>query len=418
MKAKPRWRPAVIAVLVLGAGCGGTGSSDRWTGSIETLPNGAVRITNPARGLWEDGTPWRLVPDLVLGKVEGDGADVFGAISGLAVDGAGRIYVLDRQANELRIFAPDGSHFRTVGRSGEGPGEYKAANGLLWLSADTLLVVDQQGARYSVLSRDGDWVRSVPRRLPFFGWAFQGGIANDRVYESFAVGPPGGERHPALFGTLLRDESSSEAGRVAPAEPRPAAMIGGADTVLLPEPDAPPRTNFSVQTASAGMVMGVPFTAASIYTLGGPDRIWHGHGSAPTVFLTSFAGDTLTEIVLDLMPAPVTDAELADWEAGPAVKQFREMGGKLDMDRIPESKPFFDDIAVDPEGDLWLGLPAAPAQSAFAVVDPEGRYLGRFDIAGMTRTTWLHPVVRNGRIYWVGTDDLDVPHVYVYRIEK
>jgi len=415
---RPMRRPHSITLVsfVLCASCG-SDASERWTGTVETLPNGAVRITNPARGVWENGTPWRLVPDIVLGRLEDDGAEVFAAISGLEVDAEGRIYVLDRQADELRIFGPDGNHIRTVGRSGEGPGEYRAANGLLWLAEDTLLVIDQQGARYSVLTRDGEYVRSVQRRLPFYSWVFRGGLANGRVYESYAIGPPDGERHPALFGTLLRSEAGPARGG-GPAEARSVPLIGAADTVLLPEPDAPPRENFTVQTATAGMVMGVPFTGASVYTIAGSDRIWHGHGSTPTLYLTSFAGDTLSVIVLDVTPAPVTGAELAEWEENPGVKQFRDMGGKLDMDRIPRSKPYFDDITVDPDGYVWLCLPTAPSRSTFAVIDPDGRYLGRLDVDGPGRTTWIRPIVRNDRVYWAGTDELDVPHVYVYRIEK
>jgi hypothetical protein len=85
------------------------------------------------------GAGWRLEPAAVIGAAEGAEAVVFGAVSGLEVDDAGHIYVLDRHANELRIFAPDGAHIRTVGHSVGGPGEYRNANGLRWLTADTLV---------------------------------------------------------------------------------------------------------------------------------------------------------------------------------------------------------------------------------------------------------------------------------------
>ena len=111
-------------LLLLTAGCGGEDfDSARWGGTIETLASGVIRVVNPAEGLWEVGEPWRLLPELVLGEIEGAEAEVFASISGLAVDDAGRIYVLDRQANELRIFSPEGGHIRSVGRPGEGPGE-------------------------------------------------------------------------------------------------------------------------------------------------------------------------------------------------------------------------------------------------------------------------------------------------------
>ena len=162
----------------------------------------------------------------------------------------------------------------------------------------------------------------------------------------------------------------------------------------------------------------MPFTPSWVYHLDDTGSIWHGHGGDFRIFRSSFAGDTITEIVTEAVPAPVTSEELADWEAGPGVKQFREMGGQLDMGRIPKVKPFFDDIYVDPDGYVWLSVPAGPAETVFAVVDPEGRYLGRLQVDGIKRDGSLSPVVRNGVLYWVGVDELDVQRVYGFRIER
>ena len=403
-----RW-VSLVAVL---AGC--AEADERWSGSVETLPNGATRVTNPAQGVWREGSAWALVPELRLGEVEGSEATVFGSISGLAVNDAGRIYVLDRQANELRIFARDGRHVRSVGRAGGGPGEYQAANGLFWLSPDTLVVVDQQGGRYSFLSREGEYLRSVPRRLGFYGWAFNGAYHNGRVYERSTVrtnpnrpramvgNDP--DQRPALFGTSLRASDST--------------AQAGVDTVLLAPPTGTPYESFSVRTERGGMVMGVPFAAAPVYHLDSAGNVWHGHGSDFRIVRSSFAGDTIMEIVLDAVPAPVTEAELAEWESGGSVAQFRQMGGRIDLDRIPKVKPFFNGLYLDPERYLWVSVPAGPMETVFAVFDPEGRYLGSLKLDGLRRDTFLQPVVSNGKLYLVGRDELDVQRVYVFRIEK
>ena len=99
------------------------------------------------------------------------------------------------------------------------------------------------------------------------------------------------------------------------------------------------------------------------------------------------------------------------------MKRFSEMGGKLDLDRIPKVKPFFDDVFVDDEGHLWVSLPAGPTEVAFAVLDREGRYLGRMQVSGMKRDVYVTPVVRMRKLYFAGRDDLDVPRVYVFRIQ-
>lgn len=88
-------------------------------------------------------------PDLTIGVVEGQGPDVFGAVSGLAVDTAGRIYVADAQAHEVRVFDANGSFQFRFARKGGGPGELDGPcclaldrNGRLW-------VRDGNNARYN-----------------------------------------------------------------------------------------------------------------------------------------------------------------------------------------------------------------------------------------------------------------------------
>ena len=185
--------------------CAG-GDDGGWQGTIETLPNGAVRVRNPGTGIWGEADAWRLVPELALGDGDGPEATTFAQLIALAVGDDGRIYVLDRQTQELRIFAASGAHVRTAGRQGAGPGEYREPNGLLWLTPDTLLVVDQRGNRYSVVDRNGEYVRSVPRSLPFYAWAFRGGHERGRLYEQYHVGT-GRDTRPALIGASLSGET-------------------------------------------------------------------------------------------------------------------------------------------------------------------------------------------------------------------
>ncbi len=406
-----------LLLLLLSGACTGQAPGSGWAGTVDTLSNGAVRVVNPAQGIWEQGQPWRLVPDLEIGEIEGADAEVFASVSGLEVDAEGRVYVLDRQTNELRIFSPDGTHIRSVGGTGGGPGEYAAANGLKWFTDDTLLVIDQRGGRYSLLTKEGEFARSVPRHLTFYGWSFRGGLWEGRVYEVFSV-QVGEERYPALLGTLLGDAFDDRAQESLPQpEASPSGAFTPVDTVMLPMPEAPAYEGFSVRNERGGMNMGVPFTPSSVYHLDSSGQVWHGHGGEFRIFRSSMAGDTLQEIVLEGAPAPVTPEELAEWEAGPYVEQFRAMGGDLDMGRIPKVKPFFEEIYLDPDGYTWLSVPAGPAEMEFALLDPDGRYLGRLS-AGVRRDVYLPPIVRDGRLYVVGRDELDVQHVYGFRIVR
>jgi len=404
-----------LAVLLLLAGC--SGDDGDWTGTVQVLENGAVRVTNPADGQWTDETAWRLVPEFALGEAEGPEALVFGSISSLEVDDDGRLYVLDRQANELRIFEADGRHGRTVGRSGEGPGEYAAANGLLWLDPDTLVVVDQRGGRYSILTREGEYVRSVPRRLGFYGWVFSGGRIGTRIYERGSVRTSADEGYPVLFGTDLRFDAPLESDGEATASAG-GVVRASVDTIRLPPPDGPLYESFSVRTDRGSMVMGVPHAPSPVYYLDGSGELWHGRGHEFRILRATLAGDTTMEILHEAVAAPVSAEEIAEWQSGSVVQRFREMGGNLDVSRIPETKPFFDDVLVDADGYLWVSVPAPSLEVIFALFDPDGRYLGRLRATGLWRDTYLRPVVRNGRLHVVGRDELDVQRIYVFRVQR
>lgn len=389
----------LAVLLLLTTGCGGEDGRQPWTEDL--LPSGAVRITNPGEGTWSANNHWRLVPEIVLGELGASREEQFARITGLQVGRDGQIYVLDGGLNELRIFSAEGQHLRTVGRPGEGPGEYRSANGLLWLDPDSLVVVDQRGDRFTVLDSDGQYVRSVPRGLGTFG-IFAGGLEGDRVYDVLTVLGPTGEAVLALVGVSLRATGGP----------------GTPDTIYLPMPEAPVYESFSVQSSLGGMSIPVPFAASAAYHLDGRGHLWHGHGSEFRFFQSTLAGDTVREVRVDAVPAPVTSMEISQWEAGDDVARFRERGGQPDRDRIPLHKPFLDDLYVDPDGFVWAGVPASPGESEFAVFDPEGRFLGRLKLEGATRDRSVSPVVRGDRLYFVGTSQLDVPQVLVLAMER
>jgi hypothetical protein len=78
----------------------------------------------------ESGPPFVLVEDLRIGSADGPLEEQFGDIWGVLPDATGRIYILDGQAQEVRVFEPDGRFSHSIGRRGEGPGEMTSAGGV------------------------------------------------------------------------------------------------------------------------------------------------------------------------------------------------------------------------------------------------------------------------------------------------
>lgn len=147
------------------AACASEGRGAGWAGTVDTLPGGAVAVRSPSEGLWTPDTRWRLVEELRIGSIEAEGPELFGSVAGLAVDSAGRIYVLDRQAKEVRAFDAAGAFLRRIGREGGGPGELGDPIALAIGPEGSLLVVDVGNGRYARFDTSGAYLGSTRREV-------------------------------------------------------------------------------------------------------------------------------------------------------------------------------------------------------------------------------------------------------------
>src|SRR5690606_26641798 len=144
-----------------------------WTIVTDTLPSGALHVVNTPPASGEDA-PRMLEEEVRIGSVDGAGPTKFGQIKAIAVESAGRIIVLDSQAQEIRVFDRDGQHLATYGGKGGGPGEFQNAFGLMQTGTGLLYVPDQRNARMSVLSVDRGFLTSYPLRLLRWGFVWDG----------------------------------------------------------------------------------------------------------------------------------------------------------------------------------------------------------------------------------------------------
>jgi len=173
----------IESALVLCWACGGDGGGDAGA-VVDTLASGAVRVRNSGRPAV---APWHLAEDLRIGSVDSDGPDQFGHVRDVTADALGRIYVLDSQAKEVRVFEPNGRHLRTIGREGEGPGELAHPIRLEWGPEGALWIVDFGNRRYEVFDTTGTRLTSRPMLAGSFG--FGNRWAGDTLFEDQATMP-------------------------------------------------------------------------------------------------------------------------------------------------------------------------------------------------------------------------------------
>ena len=110
---------------------------------------------------------WELEvrPALEIGGEAEDGPTTFADIRGVVRLSDGRIAVANMRPSEIRLFDANGAFIRSLGRSGQGPGEFDALLWRLLRSRDTLFAIDNSG-RAQVFNPAGQLVRSLSRSRP------------------------------------------------------------------------------------------------------------------------------------------------------------------------------------------------------------------------------------------------------------
>lgn len=387
-----------MAVLCLHAiaACGGDrdAAEDVWEGTIDTLPSGAVLVSNPSYGIWDSSSAWRVVEELRLGSLEGSGPELFGSISALEVDALGRIYVFESQAQEIRVFDSTGVFVRTIGREGAGPGEFRQGIGLAWAPAGNLWAVDPGNSRISVFDTAGTYLSMRRIMGGYVRTPWPGGFDEDgRFYH---------------YGIDLESESGERFVMV-----RFDTLLNPIDTVWAPRP--PEDRYFELRSEGGLTLAGIPFTPSITSRIGPAGHLWFSDTRDYRVYERNVAGDTLSIVTRDFEPLPVTDAEIDSAMA--SFDWFTRQGGRIDRSRFPRVKPALRSIYIDDETRLWV-VPYTDAGDSRRVLDvfgASGRYLGRlrlpFRLAGNPI-----PLFRRGSIYAVTHDELDVPYVVRARI--
>jgi hypothetical protein len=363
---------------------------------MDTLPSGQVVVQNGFDAIWPAGREWRVVEELRIGSVEGDGPDVFGRITSFEIDAGGRLWVLDGQTQDLRVFSARGAHVRTIGRRGGGPGEFGQAvrvelgpDGRIW-------VMDPQNNRLSVFDTAGAY------------------LEGRHALGGFVIIPwPGGfDEHGRYYAPVPRTGRDFRFGMV-----RYDASFVPTDTLEIPL-DPISRERFEHRSSGGGgIIAGVPFQGSLTWRLSRAGTIWAMITDQYRLFALDADGDTLRTITRAFTPLPVTEADRR--HAREEMKWFTDQGGQIDLSKLPRTKPATTSFFLDDEGNIWVEPVTALEDTGRLrdVFDPEGRYLGTVRLP-FALSASPSPILRTGTLYGVTRDELDVPYVVRARVLK
>ncbi|HSL70829.1 MAG TPA: hypothetical protein VK864_11350 [Longimicrobiales bacterium] len=336
--------------------------------------------------------------NLVLGEAEGEPELEFSGIRSIAALADGRIVVADGASNELRTFTSDGSHQRSSGGLGSGPGEFRL---LLWaraMTGDSILAYDGALDRFTVLAADGRIIR-VHRAAP----------VSDLPYAPVAT---------------FRD------GSVLGVTARPLGGISG-DGILIDSStlfvhDAAGAFRDSVGHAffmerwarSSGiynLVLRVPYGRTGLFAVAG-DLVCVGDGGQFEIRCLTPAG-ALTRVIRVAVPqVAVTPADVDShfakmWDRRADAARSTALRRELPF---PASFPAFELMAGARNGQLWVvsyRAPRLPERTVF-VFDDAGRLVRRF----VLRADLQIATIEAGHIYGVLRDELGVERVARYPI--
>ena len=385
-----------IAGLVVAVACRGADGPDGWAGSMDTMPDGRVVVTNPAQGLWREGQAWRIVEEMRIGAEDGTGPEVLGRISALVEDAGGRIWALEADDQQFKVFDADGRFVRTVGRKGGGPGEMRQVSGVAESRNGHLMVVDMQGGRISVFDTAGSFLRGIPLSGGFVIIPWPGGIDSSGYFYNPIPRPVSG----GFEWALLRYDSS----------------MTPLDTLIPPRPLE--QNVFEHVSSRGSMRAGVPFTPSVRWQLTRQGDFWTIHTGTYELFRQAAKGDTIRVVTKPFETVPVTGAEKDSALA--RLKWFTDQGGKVDRSRIPDIKPAVEWFRVAEDGYLWVNAVQADTgaqRRVFEIFDRDGRYLGDVRLP-FPLMSYPAPILRRDRLIGVIQDDAGVPYIVRARIER
>ena len=387
-----------------------------WTAQTDTVGD-TITVRTLSGSVW--GEERTLVEEMSIGALEGPEEYLLGRIAAIAVDRAGHVYLLDQQGAALRVYDPDGTFVRAIGREGQGPGELsRPGAGLQILSDGKVAVRDPGNGRIQFFSADG-----TPEG---FG----------RLRAQFDTSEPMvADTADHLFTPNIRDGG-------VPLDQWDRGMVEYApngDSIGFRSHPLPPFEEAFVEARNENSWnrTRVPFAPAQRYAFSRFGAYAHGTGATYSIDILHRDGSVL-RVERAYEPVPVQSGERASAETTTTRSMRRvEPGWSWNGPAIPDDKPAYRHLFFSDEGRVWAllnsvgydtgeptytaspGEPDAPNQwrepNVFDVFDREGRFLGRVTAPDGLRTNPV-PVIRGDQVWAIVADELDVQYLKRFRV--
>jgi hypothetical protein len=352
---------------------------------------------------------WSLSPDPILeiGAMEGAEAYQLFRVWGAFRLSDGRVAVVNHDAPDLRVFAPDGTHLHTFGRKGEGPGEFSSPVLAGVLPGDTLVVVDRHLRRINLFHPEQGFLRSAQSDPDFMGYLLTVGMFSSGSVVIWRGIHEAGEgdgygRHPRQFLSFSRDGSVAT------------------DFGEFPGDEVVTATSQQTSGILVASVGSVPFGKRARAAVSGA-RMYYGSQDRYEIRVYDEAGDLVRLVRLDREPVPILQEHLNAYlqerlEAAEDPDQAQGIRRSMEEAPVPELFPAHGNLYADTLGFLFVEDYRLPGEevSVLSVFDPEGRRVGSLALPPGLR------VLDMGVDYVLGLhlDEVEVEYLHLYGLTR
>lgn len=398
--------------LIGTAACGGDAAADGVEASVRDSAGISI-VENVAR---PDAAPVLQLsaePAVRIGALEGAAEYLLDNVQHVTRLSDGTIVVANGGSQELRYYDAAGEHVRTVGGTGEGPGEYRTISYMRRLAGDSLLIFDSRNRRLTILDAAG---------------------SHSRNESTLQDGTAMGVQAALEDGTLLIQVSKT---RITPESVEMARdtvyfeVVGNAAATRLPYEYQGGERSMTVNSAD-GQIFGIQIRtvayARNRVVAAGRDMFVVGSTDTYELHVADGTGTVHTIVRRpDVQPQPITD-ELIDawheWQLEMQRADGREVSeadaatrrSQLQAQTRVAGTPAYERVVAAQDGGFWVEDFAPPASGSeverWSVYAEDGRMRGVVDVPTGFRV--LH--VDDDVVIGVMRDEFEVEYVHVYEL--
>jgi len=392
--------------------CGSDGAPA--TPGAEAVDSAGVTIVTSLPG---DAIHGELAPEpsLSIGALRGPDELLFDRVVSVVRDGEGNLVVADNGAGEIRLFDAAGSHLRSFGGRGEGPGEFEALVGAWLLPGGSIVAADRRLRRISRFDSRGSLlgtgtlagVAGMDMVTPV-GLAGSGTFlsrvrsltmpaASESPLQSLEEALGADEAPPEYFVRYRLDGSLVDTLAHHPGALMSLSASGSGASMSLNLMRVP----FSPEPSAHGSEHGVVVTDGTGYEV----RVFDDTGALSRIVRLNEAPTVRTDEHLETHvrgsgnPVAEDEASIRAW-----IASYREMP-------MPETLPAYTDLRLTDSGELWArryrqrGAPVL----RWDVFHADGHYLGRVEVPA----SFSIEQIGRGEVVGVSTDEFGVERVEV-----